>query len=647
MRLKLTLTMAVLMLISILVALQTIYVKQSASDAQNTTTIEKEKLVEIQAKLESNDQEIKRLKANVSENCIAKSRAFAEMIRLNPYKIYEQEWLDKIVKDLDVNEIHVIDKKGIITHSSIPAYVGFDMNSGEQSAEFMKIVKDTSLEIAQEPQMNVAEGTVIQYAGVARRDDKGLVQVGIKPEVLFEALQGTEISTVMKEFDIGTSGFAFAINKESGLIEAYNDDALIGTEAKKLGFPSNYKVTGETTINGEDVFVETAEYGEYIIGALLPSSEVYTQTVTSTKSVSTAIVLINLVLLVAINFYISFAIISGIRRIKDNVQKISLGDYNVEFTEKNNKEFKSLSAGLNQMTNNIKKASEQMLNTSSALSEASQSVLIGIDDIQSAVKDIASNAQTQASDMQIATQNVALIGDRISSTSTMASNLGARADIMKEDSYITENAMSQLQQITDELSNSVTQIAHFAGKTSESSHNIFESASVIDNIARQTKLLSFNASIEAARAGEAGKGFAVVAEEIQNLSEQSATASEMITNIVAELIEESDQLIESMNTMEDAMAQQQNHLSSAEHTVGKMITEVNATLTDIKQVEELTMQIDEAKTNLTNIIESLSSIAQSNAASTQETDVKLDETVEVFHDMQTYADQLRMVVANK
>ncbi len=64
-----------------------------------------------------------------------------------------------------VNEVHIIDEAGIITSSSIDAYVGFDMKSGEQSNAFMVIVDDPSIEIVQEPQENVAEGIIMQYIG--------------------------------------------------------------------------------------------------------------------------------------------------------------------------------------------------------------------------------------------------------------------------------------------------------------------------------------------------------------------------------------------------------------------------------------------------------------------------------------------------
>ena len=64
---------------------------------------------------------------------MAKTRAFADLLALDPSIVQDTVRLQELTDRLIVDQLHVIDKDGIIVGSSIEDYIGFDMKSGEQS----------------------------------------------------------------------------------------------------------------------------------------------------------------------------------------------------------------------------------------------------------------------------------------------------------------------------------------------------------------------------------------------------------------------------------------------------------------------------------------------------------------------------------
>jgi methyl-accepting chemotaxis protein len=139
--------------------------------------------------------------------------------------------------------------------------------------------------------------------------------------------------------------------------------------------------------------------------------------------------------------------------------------------------------------------------------------------VAAAAEQMTANAVSVAAAMEQTSTNLAMV---TTATEQMTSTIGEIARNSEKARRITGEATSQATRITDQIQH-LGQAAHEIGRVTET----------ITEISSQTNLLALNATIEAARAGAAGKGFAVVANEIKELAQQTATATEDIKARIA------------------------------------------------------------------------------------------------------------------
>lgn len=531
-----TKSLSVYMLVAFLFTITAVFVLQTVVSQRNNTSSSMAKLEDVKAKLAGNEESIEKLTENLSEDNLAKTRAFADIIAADPSVLKSAAKLNEIKERLMVNELHVINKEGIITESTIEAYVGFDMKSGEQSNAFMVIADDASIEIVQEPQVNVAEGVVMQYIGVARKDAPGLVQVGVRPEVLEDMLAGTEIDVVLRDIDFGEKGYVYAIDKESGQILAHRNAGLIGTSAVDAGFPAGFTGRGSAVVDGERGYYVAEEYDGRIIGTFMPSGEYYAQRYNQTIVVSLSMAVIFSVLLLMINRMVDNKIVHGMNQIAQSMKKIAEGDFSVSVNVQGNPEFIQLSDSINKMVEGIRRSMAENEKLLDRQKEDVENNRVMIQNIKDACTDLNR-----------------VSGETLESAEHIYRGTGEQEKAVEDLKHIME-------QLTQELNGSMEMSVNVASGTGETTGKILETQSQmgllkesmqkisdmsmeiekiigdINAIAQQTNMLSLNASIEAARAGEMGKGFAVVATQVGELAARSAQAAketnELITNSI-------------------------------------------------------------------------------------------------------------------
>lgn len=195
----------------------------------------------------------------------------------------------------------------------------------------------------------------------------------------------------------------------------------------------------------------------------------------------------------------------------------------------------SINFTIDQLRVLVSRINETAVNVSSAAQETQQTAL-----------HLAEASEHQAQEIagaSAAVNEMAVTIDQVSANAAESAAVAERSvSIASNGAKVVQNTIHGMDTIREQIQDTSKRIKRLG----ESSQEIGDIVSLINDIADQTNILALNAAIQASMAGDAGRGFAVVADEVQRLAERSAAATKQIEALVKTIQNDTNEAVISM-----------------------------------------------------------------------------------------------------
>ncbi|MFS0858367.1 methyl-accepting chemotaxis protein [Paenibacillus taichungensis] len=335
--------------------------------------------------------------------------------------------------------------------------------------------------------------------------------------------------------------------------------------------------------------------------------------------------LIDAVIAILIGIWMVRMIARPMGKLKDLMQEGAKGNLKVRTPYSSQDEIGQLSAAFNLMMEQITKLVEQtnrsaqeVLDTASELSSASKKTAVSASEIAVATEEIAGGASSLATEAERGNELTDNISRQMESVVAANEQMGDSARHVEKSSQTGTQHLNQLMTKTQKTEEMIGALVNKVDSLKESTSSVLKVLDVMQNITKQTNILSLNATIEAARAGTAGRGFMVVANEVRQLAEQSRQSIDMVGDITDKIMTEMNETVDQLSAAYPLFKEQMDAVKDTNVIFASVQQQMGAFVESLSMVTGSIGDLNQSQGTLSEAMSNVSAVAEQSSATSQE-----------------------------
>jgi methyl-accepting chemotaxis protein len=566
-----------------------------------------------------------------------------------------KDYLGELLPKLDIAEVMLTDRYGYNAVTTSPS-----SDFVQSDEDWWETAWNTGASTAQATADPATQQTVVELAGLVRdgAEKVGVVKVKFGLSVVDSVLAQGAGGSVLRVDLVDSAGKVIASSAGGTRFKPFGGFASLATHNDGNAFAYAGDVVPQ---RGASL---AANGGRWKVVAHMKESDaahayiVARSALVAGTAVIAALILLSLVL---IGRFIERRITGPAQELAIAAEAVAAGDLSKQVNQFGNDDeigrlaqaIAAMIGELRRLAGALNESASETASMTAEITASSEEMAASAGQIAHTASDLSQQSNVMAETIQAlagSSEHLVGIASELESGAQegVARNTQLRSLALENRARLDDSARS-LTALTTDVEASAAAIDNLA----QASEEVRSFVTLVQKLARQSKLLALNAAMEAARAGDHGHGFAVVAEEVRRLASMSSDAAERTEQVVSGVLQgiaksrsTTERTVDTVRAVRGATEEGSRSFGEIEKVVADADGWTQSIQRAVTAANELARAMRMKLDSLSTGTESFAAAMQEVAASSEEQSASTEEIAAAASTLSEAADRLDRIASN-